>query len=135
MLPSSSLRLKSRLRAFSQLRKMSRNCSNGLVVPKDDVVRFISESMKKVGATAEDALEVGEHLMTADYRGHFSHGLNRMQMYVKEIDTKLANPTAKPQIVQDFQVRAKRRFEFREIVFFSISLRALIRCEKRRTFW
>lgn len=75
------------------------------VVPKDEVIRFIEECMSKTGTTLEDARVVGHHLMTADYRGHFSHGMNRMQMYVKDIEDRITDPTARPQIVTDFQVR------------------------------
>ncbi|XP_057320353.1 uncharacterized oxidoreductase YjmC [Microplitis mediator] len=77
-----------------------------LVIPKQEVIRFISESMHKVGAIQEDAQVVAHHLMTADYRGHFSHGMNRLQMYINDIENKLTSPTVKPQIVNDFQAIA-----------------------------
>ncbi|KAL0129078.1 hypothetical protein PUN28_004039 [Cardiocondyla obscurior] len=76
------------------------------VVPKDEVVRFIEECMCKAGTTPEDARIVGHHLMTADYRGHFSHGMNRMQMYVKDIEVKITDPVARPEILTDFQAIA-----------------------------
>lgn len=75
-----------------------------MVVPTTEVVRFIRDCMVKAGSSCEDAEIVAHHLMTADYRGHFSHGLNRLQMYVKEIDSKISDPTAKPVICNDFQV-------------------------------
>ncbi|KMQ96866.1 malate dehydrogenase [Lasius niger] len=75
------------------------------VVSKDEVIRFIQDCMCKAGTTLEDAYAVGHHLMTADYRGHFSHGMNRMQMYVKNIENRITDPAARPQIVTDFQVR------------------------------
>lgn len=78
---------------------------DGKVVPKDEVIRFIEDCMHKAGTTPEDAHIVGHHLMTADYRGHFSHGMNRMQMYVKEIENRITDPAARPRIVTDFQVR------------------------------
>lgn len=77
-----------------------------MVVPKEEVERFISECMMKAGTTAEDADTVAHHLMTADYRGHFSHGLNRMTMYVHEINERITDPTAKPEIITDFQATA-----------------------------
>ncbi|XP_029175934.1 uncharacterized protein LOC114944266 [Nylanderia fulva] len=76
------------------------------VVPKDEVIRFIQDCMRKAGTTVEDAHAVAHHLMTADYRGHFSHGMNRMQMYVKDIENRFTDPTARPQIVTDFQAIA-----------------------------
>lgn len=75
------------------------------VVPKDEIIRFIQDCMCKAGTSLEDAYTVGHHLMIADYRGHFSHGMNRMQMYVKDIENRITDPTARPQIITDFQVR------------------------------
>jgi len=88
-------------------RMASSECENRdrKVVPKDEVIRFIEECMCKAGTTVEDARVVGHHLMTADYRGHFSHGMNRMQMYVKDIENRITDPAARPKIVTDFQVR------------------------------
>ncbi|EFN77495.1 uncharacterized protein LOC105189531 [Harpegnathos saltator] len=79
---------------------------DGQVVPKDEVVRFIEDCMRKAGTRAEDAHVVAHHLMTADYRGHFSHGMNRMQMYVNEIESRLTDPVARPRVVSDFQATA-----------------------------
>lgn len=77
-----------------------------MVVPKEEVVRFIQHCLCKVGTLEEDAHVVAHHLMTADYRGHFSHGMNRMQMYVKDIQNKIIDPIAKPEIVTDFKAIA-----------------------------
>ncbi|OXU18489.1 hypothetical protein TSAR_011386 [Trichomalopsis sarcophagae] len=79
---------------------------NKMVVPKEEVIRFIADCMTKAGSSKEDAVTVAHHLMTADYRGHFSHGMNRMQMYVDDIRHKLTDATAKPKIVNDFQAIA-----------------------------
>ncbi|XP_076680077.1 putative oxidoreductase YjmC [Andrena cerasifolii] len=78
----------------------------GRVVPKEEVVRFIRECLCKAGTTAEDGQVVGHHLMTADYRGHFSHGMNRLQMYVQDIEMKVTDPAARPQVLTDFQAIA-----------------------------
>ena len=81
------------------------DCTNkALIVPKEEVVRFIRDCMQKAGATCNDADEVARHLMTADYRGHFSHGMNRLQLYVNDIRKKLTDASAKPKILSDFQV-------------------------------
>lgn len=75
-----------------------------MVAPKEEVIRFTSDSLCKVGVSCEDAHIVAHHLMTADYRGHFSHGMNRMPMYVQDIKDGMSDPCAKPQIVTDYQV-------------------------------
>lgn len=77
---------------------------NEKVISKDEVVRFISDCLVKAGANHEDAHTVGHHLMVADYRGHFSHGMNRMQMYVDSIKTNMTDAKARPAVVKDFQV-------------------------------
>lgn len=103
---------------------------DGKVVPKDEVVRFIEDCMRKAGTTPEDAHVVGHHLMTADYRGHFSHGMNRMQMYVQDIENRITDPAARPQIVTDFQVRtdfpSAVELECREKYFYIVSYMQLI---------
>lgn len=82
------------------------NCdTSDMVVPKEEVVRFIEECLCKVGTLKEDAHVVACHLMTSDYRGHFSHGMNRMQMYVNDIKNKIIDPVAKPNVIRDFKVR------------------------------
>ncbi|KAL2740656.1 putative oxidoreductase YjmC-like [Vespula squamosa] len=89
-------------------RNMTSTCdtSDNMVVPKEEVVRFIAECLCQVGTLKEDAYAVGCHLMTSDYRGHFSHGMNRLQMYVNDIQKKLIDPLAKPNTVQDFKAIA-----------------------------
>ncbi|KAK2577236.1 hypothetical protein KPH14_003382 [Odynerus spinipes] len=86
---------------------MGSSCdTKDMVVPKEEVVRFIQHCLCKVGTLEEDAHTVAHHLMIADYRGHFSHGMNRMQMYVKDIENKIIDPVVKPEIVTDFKAIA-----------------------------
>ncbi|CAD6217189.1 GSCOCG00004714001-RA-CDS [Cotesia congregata] len=114
-----SISVKSNVNIKKNISKLSRmlcnwrtitTCSDSqvddLVVPKQEVIRFITESMHKVGANREDAAVVAQHLMTADYRGHFSHGMNRLAMYISDIENKLTNPIARPETVNDFQAIA-----------------------------
>lgn len=79
---------------------------DGKVVPKEEVIRFVRECLQKVGTTVEDGQTVGHHLMVADYRGHFSHGMNRMQMYVNDIEERITDPAATPCVLTDFQAVA-----------------------------
>ena len=100
----------SSLRARTVVARIMSSCNQDQdhdqkVVPKDEVIRFIKESMCKAGTMTEDACIVAHHLMIADYRGHFSHGINRLEMYVTDIEKRITDPTARPQIINDFQVR------------------------------
>lgn len=102
----------SRAMTSSEARTQHVSQVDDLVVPKDEVTRFIADCMRRVGTKQEDAITVAHHLMTADYRGHFSHGMNRMQMYVHDIKTRITDPTAVPEIVTDFQVIFMQIFSF-----------------------
>ena len=43
-----------------------------------EVKAFIERCMLSVGAKASHGSQLAEVLVAADYRGHFSHGLNRL---------------------------------------------------------
>ena len=49
-----------------------------MVVPVKDLSRFIKEAMMAVGTVHEHAEQMADLLVAADYRGHYSHGLNRL---------------------------------------------------------
>ncbi|XP_076293076.1 putative oxidoreductase YjmC [Lasioglossum baleicum] len=88
------------------IQRMASGGSTQQVVPKEEVVRFTRDCLCKVGTTQEDGQVVGHHLMTADYCGHFSHGLNRLRLYVHDLESKITDAAAKPEIVNDFQAVA-----------------------------
>ena len=43
-----------------------------------EVLEFVKRCMMAVGVPEAGASDLAEVLVTADYRGHFSHGLNRL---------------------------------------------------------
>jgi Malate/L-lactate dehydrogenase len=43
-----------------------------------EIRRFMIDSMTKVGTSEPHAADLADVLIAADYRGHFSHGLNRL---------------------------------------------------------
>lgn len=49
-----------------------------MVVPVEEISRFIKEAMMAVGTAQEHAEQMADLLVAADYRGHYSHGLNRL---------------------------------------------------------
>jgi len=51
------------------------------VIPPSEVQRFCRECMMAVGTIESHANQLAEVLMAADYRGHFSHGMNRLGMH------------------------------------------------------
>ena len=50
----------------------------GYVVPRAEVKSFIERCMVSVGTRRSHAEALADNLACADYRGHFSHGLNRI---------------------------------------------------------
>ena len=50
--------------------------ATGKLVAVDEVFAFVKRCMVKVGAAEAHAASQAELLVTADSRGHFSHGLN-----------------------------------------------------------
>lgn len=40
-------------------------------------------------------------LVSADYRGHFSHGMNRLEMYLNDLKTKSIDGTAEPTVLSE----------------------------------
>ena len=52
--------------------------SSERIVPADEVRSFVVRCMGAVGTKASHAESLAELLVTADERGHYSHGLNRL---------------------------------------------------------
>ncbi|THD18712.1 malate dehydrogenase [Fasciola hepatica] len=68
------------------------------VVRKEDVVDFCARCVEKVGISSEHSRVLGEVLVAGDYRGHYSHGINRLAMYVRDVELKVCDSNATPVI-------------------------------------
>ncbi|XP_077981041.1 putative oxidoreductase YjmC [Glandiceps talaboti] len=62
--------------------------------------------MESVGTKPAHAKALGEVLISADYRGHFSHGLNRLDMYVNDIKSGTTVSDREPSIVKELGATA-----------------------------
>jgi Malate/L-lactate dehydrogenases len=49
-----------------------------MVAPRKEVTRFVTAALKAVGAREDNAQQLADVLVDADYKGHFSHGINRI---------------------------------------------------------
>lgn len=49
-----------------------------IIVPKNNVKQFITNVMLKLGVTGAHAESLADVLLAGDYRGHYSHGINRI---------------------------------------------------------
>ncbi|CAG2062724.1 unnamed protein product, partial [Timema podura] len=69
--------------------------------PMPEIRRFLAEAMMKAGACEDHALQLADVLAEADYAGHYSHGLNRIEMYVRDAQTGKCDVNVKPCVLKD----------------------------------
>lgn len=69
-------------------------------IPINEVKRFIVDSFVAVKTPQDHAQMMADLLVEADYRGHFSHGLNRLEFYLNDITTGVLCADAKPKILK-----------------------------------
>ncbi|XP_062849773.1 uncharacterized oxidoreductase YjmC-like [Trichomycterus rosablanca] len=66
-----------------------------------EVQAFIESCMLAVGTKASHAHSLAKVLVEADLRGHYSHGLNRMDLYVKEIQGGICSQEGEPVVEKE----------------------------------
>ncbi|EPB66793.1 hypothetical protein ANCCEY_14114, partial [Ancylostoma ceylanicum] len=62
--------------------------------------RFMVDCLKAVGAVEAHARQLADVLIEGDVRGHYSHGLNRLDMYVRDCEKKVVNTDGVPKILK-----------------------------------
>jgi len=62
---------------------------------------FVDRCMSAVGCSKEQAAIVAEILVEADLRGVHSHGVNRLDMYISEVQAGEVDVNAVPEVVKD----------------------------------
>ncbi|XP_069681977.1 uncharacterized oxidoreductase YjmC-like isoform X2 [Periplaneta americana] len=72
-----------------------------MVAPIGEVRRFLCDALCSVGASYDSAVQLADVLVDADYKGHYSHGLNRIELYIRDVKKKLCDPDAKPFILKE----------------------------------
>ena len=75
--------------------------SVGVLIPKEEVIDFIVRCMVRAGCSRPHAIALADTLTEGDYRGHFSHGLNRLEMYIRDIQSGITVSDAEPKIVNE----------------------------------
>lgn len=61
---------------------------------------FVLSCLESVGCTSDHAQQLADILICSDYRGHYSHGLNRLHIYVKDIAEKSTVVEGEPVILK-----------------------------------
>ncbi|XP_053614500.1 uncharacterized oxidoreductase YjmC-like [Plodia interpunctella] len=67
----------------------------------EEVQRFMEDCLRGAGAPVAEAKAHAELLLHADVTGHYSHGLNRLELYINDIKSGATDPNAKPVILKE----------------------------------
>ncbi|XP_063220870.1 uncharacterized oxidoreductase YjmC-like isoform X2 [Bacillus rossius redtenbacheri] len=79
---------------------LSRGMASRLVaVP--EARRFVREAMEAVGTCREHATALADLLVEADCRGHYSHGLNRLELYLEDVKIGMCASNNKPAVLKE----------------------------------
>ncbi|KAH8295782.1 hypothetical protein KR018_008765, partial [Drosophila ironensis] len=63
--------------------------------------RFMIDCFKAVKVPQANAEAQADLLVGADYRGHFSHGMNRLEMYINDLAINSTDGAAEPKILKE----------------------------------
>lgn len=66
----------------------------------EKVLQWQKEIYRAVGMSEEDAHCVADHLVVADARGVYSHGIMRTPIYIRRFEEQGTSPTAQPVVVK-----------------------------------
>ncbi|XP_049876985.1 uncharacterized oxidoreductase YjmC [Pectinophora gossypiella] len=66
----------------------------------EEARRFMEESLQSVGTPAQQAKDHAALLLHADMTGHFSHGLNRLELYINDIRSGATDAKAQPVVLK-----------------------------------
>nr|CAH8869752.1 unnamed protein product [Trichobilharzia regenti] len=88
---------------YNFIRKLSHYTPPGYskLILAQEVKDFCIRCLTKVGAQKSHSVSLSDVLVSGDYRGHYSHGLNRLEMYVRDIQKGVCETRAEPKIVKE----------------------------------
>ncbi|KAJ7358778.1 hypothetical protein OS493_021557 [Desmophyllum pertusum] len=75
-------------------------------VAVEEVESFVERCMRAVGTPSQHCRALAQVLVAGDVRGHFSHGLNRLEMYVHDIEIGTTVLDGKPEVVKETSATA-----------------------------
>uniref|UniRef100_A0A0N4ZY44 Malate dehydrogenase n=1 Tax=Parastrongyloides trichosuri TaxID=131310 RepID=A0A0N4ZY44_PARTI len=76
------------------------------VSPRDDVHRYVIDCMKSVGTASKHAKLLADVLVLGDNRGHYSHGINRLEMYMRDVKSGTCKNDGEPIVLNNFGATA-----------------------------
>lgn len=82
-------------------RNLSMACDKIQLVSVEESRRFMIDCFKAVKVPQDHAEQMADLLVAADYRGHFSHGMNRLEMYLNDLAINSTDGSAVPKILKE----------------------------------
>lgn len=73
----------------------------GDIVPLEEFRNFILRCSEKVGISAEHATDLADLVVSADYRGHYSHGLKNLGRYLTCAQNGIIAVKGEPEILKE----------------------------------
>lgn len=71
------------------------------MIAVDEAKRFVVDCLVAAKACESHAKQMADLLIEADVRGHFSHGMNRLAMYVNDLLINSIDGHAKPKVLNE----------------------------------
>uniref|UniRef100_A0A2C9KQK3 Malate dehydrogenase n=1 Tax=Biomphalaria glabrata TaxID=6526 RepID=A0A2C9KQK3_BIOGL len=72
-----------------------------LIIHPDNLRAFILKCLQSVGTLKQQAEDLTELLVSADQRGHYSHGVNRLDFYLSDITNGLTCVDKEPEVIKE----------------------------------
>lgn len=76
------------------------------LVTVDEARRFMTDCFVASRTPIEHARQMAELLVEADHRGHFSHGMNRLEMYINDLHAGCTDGAAVPRVLSETHATA-----------------------------
>uniref|UniRef100_A0A1I7XPW4 Malate dehydrogenase n=1 Tax=Heterorhabditis bacteriophora TaxID=37862 RepID=A0A1I7XPW4_HETBA len=80
--------------------KKTFNESEEIVVSKKELRTFVLDCLEKVRCPISHAQQLADILICSDYRGHYSHGINRLHIYVNDVSTGATSVEGEPILIK-----------------------------------
>jgi LDH2 family malate/lactate/ureidoglycolate dehydrogenase len=67
----------------------------------EETRRFMTDCFLQSKTSPENSKAMADLLAEADYRGHFSHGMNRLEMYINDLHKNSTDGLCQPKILNE----------------------------------
>lgn len=71
------------------------------LIAVEEARRFMIDGLTAAGAASQHAKDQADLLLEADLRGHFSHGMNRLEFYINDLLINATDGKGKPLILKE----------------------------------